>query len=868
VESLRVLNFGFLAASPAPSSAPAPGARGIAPACPEGGVATTDCEREPGVPGVARSIETTVFDRCRDRDPGTGLLRERSGTLIREVVDDDFCFEVEIPPGTAVNVRMRDFVETLTASDASIVAQTFANTRAYSAIEQSSGCTGRDGFQEILGSITRTCAPGAVEGCTAATSDLTLSGFLDLSRTSREAPCRLETFVNGMLDIDNRATGERSRQSFGLELVERPAGDGRMEIAQRGVVDVDCLGEVRFESTVPMLFGSGDDCPLAGSFEVTLPGSLEEPLRGSSLRQRTRAGSTFASSVPIPRQSVPVAGGYRERAFRAANGEVYQVIQHGGPNAQIGSEEFQLTTIVGSTDAIGACSGSPGENLEAEAVVAAATGRAFLLDRVVRSALLDRAEPPCFNPNSEQGRGRVCVGSGCTLDCACPPPSVDCVTFTAADGVSVGSDSGGVAPLNLADPLSVSGSRCAGFSGGAAYAFGSGSPTTSAPACAAAPAGGLRFPSTPSTLILAFAPPLAVPFAVASAGFAIDTDGANVEGCESGVITGIATNQNKIPPPRFDYTAFSGIAFDFNGDARNDKVLESCLNATLAQCGAPATPTPTPTVGPPPGCAPELLPSEPVVMAIGTTTATANALGGATCGDGGNSAPERVFQYTPPSAGVYVIETEEADFDTLLYLRAGDCEGPELACGDDTFDSQRSLLAVALSQGQTVAIVVDGSAGARGSFTLRVRSTDSDADGFSDEDEARAGSDPSDPDSIPMVSSESALVSYLNGTDARVGNATSGTVSYLNTFRRAPGRAESAPVSYLQRFLSSPVRSAFSAVVSYLQESGAALLNQARRSANYLISGESAPSAGIEWLSSTPTPSPTPTPTSTKGVDR
>jgi Bacterial TSP3 repeat len=540
---------------------------------------------------------------------------------------------------------------------------------------------------------------------------------------------------------------------------------------------------------------------------------------------------------------------------------VYQILQNRGPDTGIGSEEFQLTTIAGSTDAIGACSGNPGENLDAEAVVAAATGRAFPLDGTVRSGMIERADPPCFNPNAEGGRGRVCIGSGCTSDCICLA-ALDCFAFTTGDGVPVTSDADGVTALGLVDPLTVSGARCAGFSGGATYSFGSGGPTTSAPACTPVPTDGLRLPATPSTIILVYASPLTVPFALGSAGFAIDTDGANVEGCDGGVITGIATNQNKIPPPRFDYTAFAGVTFDFNGDSITDKVLPSCLNATLSQCGPPTTPTPTPTVGPPPPCAPEILPSQPVVTVMGVTTGTANALGGATCGDGGNSAPERVFEFTAPSVGVYVIETDEADFDTLLYIRAGACDGPELACSDDTFDSQLSLVALNLSQGQTVAIVVDGSAGASGSFTLRVRNTDSDGDGFSDQDEARAGSDPFDVESVPPVSSESDAVSYLNQVDRPSGNGASNAVSYLNTFRRPPGRAESAPVAYLNRFFSSTLRSAYSGIVSYLKQSTEALWSSVRRhvqsDARQLIAGGHALNPALAGATATPTSTPTP----------
>jgi hypothetical protein len=48
-------------------------------------------------------------------------------------------------------------------------------------------------------------------------------------------------------------------------------------------------------------------------------------------------------------------------------------------------------------------------------------------------------------------------------------------------------------------------------------------------------------------------------------------------------------------------------------------------------------------------------------------------------------APERVYRITVGSPGLLVADSDfpETTFDTVLYLRQGDCDGPEVACNDD-----------------------------------------------------------------------------------------------------------------------------------------------------------------------------------------
>jgi len=90
-------------------------------------------------------------------------------------------------------------------------------------------------------------------------------------------------------------------------------------------------------------------------------------------------------------------------------------------------------------------------------------------------------------------------------------------------------------------------------------------------------------------------------------------------------------------------------------------------------------------------------------------------------------APEWVFQWTPTNSGTATIQTCGAatDFDTVLYLRSGNCNtGTEVACNDDTGgcgSGFQSTITPAVTAGTTYFIIVDGYA-TSGNFTLSVTS--------------------------------------------------------------------------------------------------------------------------------------------------
>ena len=122
---------------------------------------------------------------------------------------------------------------------------------------------------------------------------------------------------------------------------------------------------------------------------------------------------------------------------------------------------------------------------------------------------------------------------------------------------------------------------------------------------------------------------------------------------------------------------------------------------------------------------------------------------------GGADARERTFTWTAPVASRYVFDTLGSGADTVLSLRAGACEGPELVCDDDVtpgvFDAR---VEVDLEDGDTVIGVVDGGVDGGGGFTLAITplevghcddGVDNDGDGATDCGDDECVDDPACP---------------------------------------------------------------------------------------------------------------------------
>jgi hypothetical protein len=123
---------------------------------------------------------------------------------------------------------------------------------------------------------------------------------------------------------------------------------------------------------------------------------------------------------------------------------------------------------------------------------------------------------------------------------------------------------------------------------------------------------------------------------------------------------------------------------------------------------------------PPPSCAAGTLTAAATVT--GSTAGAADVNSG-TCGGLGSG--DQVFAFTAPTYGTYTFSTEGSDFDTVLYVRDGDCLGYELACNDDAGPATAtSEASISLQAGQLVLVFVDGFGGASGNFSLHVTGSD------------------------------------------------------------------------------------------------------------------------------------------------
>lgn len=112
------------------------------------------------------------------------------------------------------------------------------------------------------------------------------------------------------------------------------------------------------------------------------------------------------------------------------------------------------------------------------------------------------------------------------------------------------------------------------------------------------------------------------------------------------------------------------------------------------------------------------LPSSVPQIVTGNTSGGPNSFTPSCTGFG--AAPEHTFTFTAPATASYTFDTVGSPYDTVLYILGASCTGLQLACNDDTFGLQ-SQIVLALSEGQTVTIVVDGFGDQAGSYTLHIQ---------------------------------------------------------------------------------------------------------------------------------------------------
>ena len=104
----------------------------------------------------------------------------------------------------------------------------------------------------------------------------------------------------------------------------------------------------------------------------------------------------------------------------------------------------------------------------------------------------------------------------------------------------------------------------------------------------------------------------------------------------------------------------------------------------------------------------------------GTTSGSSSDHG--TCG--GSQAPEAVFKLVLTAKSDVFVTTHGTAFDTVIYMRSGNCCGSEVACNDDADNRKTSVLASRGVGPGTYFIFVDGAnGGASGDFTVDIYAT-------------------------------------------------------------------------------------------------------------------------------------------------
>jgi hypothetical protein len=105
-----------------------------------------------------------------------------------------------------------------------------------------------------------------------------------------------------------------------------------------------------------------------------------------------------------------------------------------------------------------------------------------------------------------------------------------------------------------------------------------------------------------------------------------------------------------------------------------------------------------------------------------TGTTAGNSSDHGTCG--GSQAPEAVFKLVLTAKSDVFVTTHGTSFDTVIYMRSGNCCGTEVLCNDDADNRKTSVLTSRGLGAGTYFIFVDGAnGGASGDFTVDIYAT-------------------------------------------------------------------------------------------------------------------------------------------------
>ncbi|MEN0061199.1 MAG: putative metal-binding motif-containing protein [Myxococcota bacterium] len=85
------------------------------------------------------------------------------------------------------------------------------------------------------------------------------------------------------------------------------------------------------------------------------------------------------------------------------------------------------------------------------------------------------------------------------------------------------------------------------------------------------------------------------------------------------------------------------------------------------------------------------------------------------------NSPDVVLLWTSPVTGTLRLDTLGSEFDTVLSVFRGECDGTPDVCNDDGPNGNTSVVTLDVQQGDQLSIVIDGTGSAdRGNFTLNI----------------------------------------------------------------------------------------------------------------------------------------------------
>lgn len=105
------------------------------------------------------------------------------------------------------------------------------------------------------------------------------------------------------------------------------------------------------------------------------------------------------------------------------------------------------------------------------------------------------------------------------------------------------------------------------------------------------------------------------------------------------------------------------------------------------------------------------------------TASTASTGNDYTICSGGNASDTSLHWIAPATASfrIDLCSSTNITWDSTLLVLGDSCTGPQLACDDDTcLTSLHARVTIAATQGRSYVIVVDGSAGDTGTYTLSI----------------------------------------------------------------------------------------------------------------------------------------------------